>query len=174
MGFLPCVEYMLTRLQPPTESGLLIIQHLLRDTEEFVWLISSRWNVVGIIGIPYSAKNDVIQRLKRCSLVVVPQSVGEMESAISHILSTLRDPTLVLDVGGYCAGLATTAGLPIAGIVEETRQGHWRYQHVEKDLRYPVLSIAQSSAKQIEHLTVGPSIVFSFDKILRDELKDSV
>lgn len=37
-----------------------------------------------------------------------------------------------------------------------------------------VQSIAQSRIKHLEYLTVGPAIVFSFEKILRDELKDSL
>lgn len=45
---------------------------------------------------------------------------------------------------------------------------------MKKDLKYPILSIAQSRLKRLEYLAIGPAIVFSFEKILREELKDSL
>jgi len=171
---LSCVEYVLARHTVPPPGNVLIIQHLLPDTEQFVRLISRVWRIVHIVGIPYSAKADVIRRLRKAFSITVPKKVEKMEDTVLHIISTLSSPTFIIDVGGYCASLATLPGMPIAGIVEETNQGHWRYKHVEKDLRYPVLSLAQCKVKQIEHLAVGTAIVFSFDKILRNELKDAL
>lgn len=89
---------------------MLIIQHLLRDTEESVRLISRAWLIAGIVGIPYSAKSDVVRRLKEDFPVTVPQSVEEMDEAILRILNTLCESSFIVDVGGYCAGFATTVG----------------------------------------------------------------
>lgn len=153
---------------------MLVVQNLLHDTEEFVRTISRVYHIAGIVGIPYSAKKDVVRRLAKDFPTIVPKTLDGMEGAIHSILEGSSSPMLILDVLRNAARLATTPRLPIAGIVEETNQGHWRYANVAADLQYPVLSIAQSRPKQVEHLTVGPAIVFSTDKILRDELKDSL
>lgn len=121
----------------------------MRDTEEFVRLISSKWKILGIVGIPYSAKPDVVQRLKRRFVVRVPQTLQEMEETILRLLNTVSS-CFVLDTGGYLADLAITPTFPIVGVVEDTKQGHWRYEKVREALHYPVLSIAESTVKQIE------------------------
>lgn len=98
---LPCVEYVLSCCSFPSPKRLLIIQHLLRDTEEFVQQIRRIFHIVGIVGIPYSAKSDVVHQLKRDFVVIVPHNVEEMEDAIHWIFSRNSDPMFVLDVGGY-------------------------------------------------------------------------
>ena len=53
-----------------------------------------------------------------------------------------------------------------AGVVEDTMQGHWRYQAIG-DLACPVLSIAESPLKALENRQVGRAIAYSLETILR-------
>jgi adenosylhomocysteinase len=50
--------------------------------------------------------------------------------------------------------------------VEDTMQGHWRYQAIG-DLACPVLSIAESPLKALENRQVGRAIAYSLETILR-------
>lgn len=73
----------------------------------------------------------------------------------------------MLDVGGYFAGvldhLCAQFSGKIAGVVEDTENGHQRYAELDK-LPCPVFSVARSPLKDPEDYLVGQSVVFSTDR----------
>jgi adenosylhomocysteinase len=76
----------------------------------------------------------------------------------------------LLDVGGYFAPclvyLCARFSGHIAGVVEDTENGHRRYAGVGK-LPCPVFSVARSPLKHPEDFLVGQSVVFSGEALVR-------
>jgi len=103
---------------------------------------------------------------------------NEAPKALADLTASLGDRKLiVLDVGGYFAVCLRELGEHLQGrlhgIVEDTENGHQRYESAKSSLpsgKYPcpILSAARSPLKEPEDHLVGQSIVYSTERILRD------
>lgn len=170
MTELPVTRRILDELQAAAKGGgrpgLLIIQHILLDTETFLRLLLERgWRVRALIGIPYSCDAAVAERLASLIDVRVPafddfQRVVDLTLA-GELRRAPAEPFILQEVGGYCAALLG-GGSPLdttlcAGAIEETRRGLWRYQ-AQDGLKVPVLEIAGSRLKEIEAIHVGEAV----------------
>jgi len=169
MTELPVAAQILDEVQDAARGrelpGLLVIQHILRDTEVFLHLLLERgWRVRVLIGIPYSCDASAAERLASRIDVRVPafedfQRV--VDETLASELQRAAEPFIVQEVGGYCAALLG-GGSPVdttgcVGAIEETRRGLWRYQ-AQKGLKVPVLEIAGSRLKEIEAIHVGEAV----------------
>lgn len=104
--------------------------------------------------------------------MTVPTDVNALqERARTEVLQLCAEreaPVIVQEIGGYCAPLvAELARMPsFAGIVEDTKQGHWAYLR-QPSLPCPVMTIADSPLKALEDRQVGRAIAHALDTILR-------
>jgi adenosylhomocysteinase len=104
------------------------------------------------------------ESLKRCP-----------ETAIDVVRDTIHadEKCIILDIGGYFAPalrvLSDSSYIRerLLGIVEDTENGHQKYQRNIGGSRVPVCSVARSEQKKTEDYNVGKSIVQSTDAILR-------
>jgi adenosylhomocysteinase len=91
-------------------------------------------------------------------------------NSIKDQIKALTKPVILLDIGGYFApiinDLCDIFGDKILGVVEDTENGHQKYELVE-GLKVPVISVARSYLKENEEYLVGQSVVFSTDSVLR-------
>lgn len=88
----------------------------------------------------------------------------------------LGTPYLVQETGGYLAP-AFDAGYRfqhLVGVIEDTRQGHWRYRELGDSLTLPVMSVAESPLKALEHQQIGRAIVFSLERQVRQHFYRSL
>jgi len=169
---LPLTERMLARMAKDQEElgpvGIVLVQHLLADTEEFIRLLQgSGLEVVKVVGIEYSARNDVVEQLRSAGLDVAVPPFAEMERVLQEFfltgLSGNQSTRIVLqEVGGYCADLLESlvgkfGDGGFAGIVEETKQGLWRYRKLPF-VPIPVMEIADSFLKGLEAGYVGEAV----------------
>jgi adenosylhomocysteinase len=80
-------------------------------------------------------------------------------------------PIVVVDMGGYFTSVADDLARPnqrgLLGVVEDTENGHQRYDRAALDA-CPVVSVARSPLKNREDFLVGQSIVFSAEALLRE------
>jgi adenosylhomocysteinase len=60
------------------------------------------------------------------------------------------------------------------GVVEDTNNGHWRYNNNQATLGFPVVSIARSPIKGIEDRLIGDAVVFSLEALLRSQLYETL
>lgn len=154
----------------PTGVELFIIQHLLDDTEHFIRTLRQYdFQVRKVIGIEYSSESKVMDRLREQDLDVILPQFSELEITINHVLDSELKKTskesvvrfLIHEVGGYCAPfLRDHADVLIEkciGIVEETKQGVWRYRDIGF-LPVPVMQIADSKLKGVEARHVGEAV----------------
>lgn len=168
------------RESPRQETELLVVFHLLPDTEQFIDTVVEVFEIERIIGVPYSSRPATARNLRQKYdiEVTIPETIDAVEeeakSYVEEFNAREHDrELLILDVGGHCASFINDVETDaIRGIVEDTNQGHWRYETV--DLPVPVFSIAQAKLKQLENRTVGEAIVFSLENIIRNEFEQEL
>ncbi|MBY0529421.1 MAG: hypothetical protein K2P51_04440 [Rhabdochlamydiaceae bacterium] len=148
---------------------------MLTTAESYIRSIHEAFEVVLVIAIPYSADLNTIRSLEESNIpVYLPKSIDEAflcaGKKVLEILQSDETPLLVQEVGGYLAGCTEELCRysHFLGIVEDTNNGHWRYQ-MAGEHQIPVLSMAQSPIKDIEDTVIGDSVVYSTERIFREE-----
>jgi adenosylhomocysteinase len=171
------LERLVSRTQaqtiPPMHS--VLITHVLPTAERYIQLVNQIFPVKLVIAIPYSAHTASIENLIASGIPChLPDSVDDIfltsGKLIDEILTYNSTPLLVQEVGGYLAGCThlLTKHPHFKGIVEDTNNGHWRY-HEAGAHACPILSMAQSPLKGIEDTVIGDAVVFSIERIFREE-----
>lgn len=162
-------------------ADYVVVTHLLEDRPWFLQAVSCLGDVVAVI----PKRKSIVPRVRdilrhRYRLLNVDRSDFETAPKAADTLARLqcRHPLCLLDIGGYFASLTSadlsSFALRVAGIVEDTENGHVKYQAgLERgDCSFPIYSVARSELKRPENFLVGQSLVFSVEAILRqrDEL----
>lgn len=172
-GALPALAHHVERFPCPPAS-LVIVTHILDTAVPFVEAVSRAIDLEAVIGIPYSTMPSA-QRLLEAEghRIVIPEDIADVPALAKEEVdraATARPerPVVIQEIGGYCAPLVDELVLKknLAGIVEDTKQGHWRYAE-RSVLPCPVLSIAESPLKALENQQVGRSISHALETILR-------
>jgi adenosylhomocysteinase len=150
---------------------VVLITHLLDTAVPYVRLLSESTDVVETIPVPYSAQPEALALLADLP-VRVPASIEDVGpqalEVATRTANTPGPPTLVQEVGGYCAASAPALSrLPgFRGVVEDTKNGQWRYEQASP-LPLPVFTIADSPLKALEDFQVGRSVAYSVERLLR-------
>ncbi len=155
------------------DIDIVVITHCLPDRPELLDAISEIGRIGGVIAIPYSIDPSALEVLSKQYRVVCPtlQDLMTPSKLVQLIEPLVTDrPFCVLEIGGYCAeahcALSERFGDRLIGVVEDTEAGHRRYLNV-LPTTFPVFSVARSPLKRAEDALVGPSCVFSVDRLLR-------
>jgi len=178
-----CSEY----LQRPmykdklSNTRLVLLQHLLPDTETFVNLLHKTGaDIHCILGKPFSYDESVKKNLEKTFRVEIhPYDLYETTDYIDKLLEevflkseTDKKPILIFEVGGYFSkALVRTSQRykeHIKGVVEVTTFGHNKYLQEAPNIHIPIYSVARSPIKSIEARYVGRAAVVAMDNILRD------
>lgn len=170
---LPALDYHVAKFTSPPAS-LVLVTHILDTAVPFIEAISKAISLKTVIGIPYSTVSTAQWRLEHGGhRVVIPDDIGSLpdiiKAEIDRAGALQRNlPVVVQEIGGYCAPLVDdfASANNLAGIVEDTKQGHWKYAE-RGSLPCPVLSIAESPLKALENQQVGRSISHALETILR-------
>lgn len=149
---------------------LVLVAHVLDTAVPYVELLARHMQLVRLVPAPYSARNTALAQLAHLP-ITVPESIGTVgrvaaDAALQAAAKT-GPPVVVQEVGGYCSGLVSELAPRIRGIVEDTKQGQWRYEALNW-LPLPVFTIADSPLKALEDVQVGRSIAMSIERLLRN------
>lgn len=174
---LDILEQLIKKYPSDKQRHCVLITHVLPTAENYVKLIHEVFKVVLVIAIPYSSDILTIERLRSFGIpVYLPKSIEETFQCsgqkILNILQSDPTPLVVQEVGGYLAKNTEQFSQfsHFLGIVEDTNNGHYRYQ-AEGLHRVPVVSIAQSPVKDIEDTTIGDAVIYSTERIFREEFR---
>lgn len=150
-----------------------VITHLLADRPAFVRAVGLLADVRAVLPKPKSidaaARREVEASV--CCDDLSRELFTDPALAVEYLEARAGGHDVVLlDVGGYFAPslvevCARFSGR-ILGVVEDTENGHKRYQEVGK-LPCPVVSVARSPLKEPEDYLVGQSVVFSTEALMR-------
>jgi adenosylhomocysteinase len=154
---------------------VILLTHVLPTAVAYVEELGNVFDT-SVVGIPYSANRLAIRRLQsRGGRVTVPVTLADLPgSVLAEATRAARRgrPVVLQEIGGYLAGHARDlAAVPnFRGVVEDTSNGHWRYESQEDALSFPVVSIARSPIKALEDAQIGSAVAFSVERILRHRL----
>lgn len=169
------LERLVSQSHPSPRTHCVIITHLMQTAEKYIDLVHRSFPVQLVIAIPYSVHIPTVERLKAKGIpVYLPDSVDdafkEAGPLVEQILSRDHTPLVAQEIGGYLAGYTKElARYPhFKGIVEDTNNGHWRY-HAAGTHPCPVLSMAQSPIKDIEDTVIGDAVIYSVERVFREE-----
>lgn len=153
----------------PVEScRLVLVTHLLDTAVPYLRALAELVDIERVVAVPYSLQPSAVALLDDLPLLL-PASLDEISTvtAAAARRAARRAPTILQEVGGYCApaaGLLAAAG--VRGVVEDTKQGQWSYERWPQ-LPLPVFTIADSPLKAMEDVQVGRSIAYGIDRLLR-------
>ena len=160
---------------PKTYTDVVVIAHCVKDLPHLLYGISQVASVALVLCVPYSVEPQTFDALKGQYRLAVPtlSQLADPDFLVSQIEQhTATEAALaIVEIGGYYA--AAISKLPeriakrLIGIVEDTEAGHRRYQSLGDKLPVPVISVARSELKCCEDALIGPSAVFSIEKLLR-------
>jgi adenosylhomocysteinase len=172
---LPAMASLLGTVPIEHKHRAVLITHVLDTAVDYVEAVHSVFPVARIVAIPYSASPAAVQSLRSKGFqVIVPASIADTftdsEREVTDALQQSEKPLLVQEVGGYLAkASARLAEYPhFLGVVEDTNNGHWLYESTGPH-PIPVLSMAQSPLKAVEDSIIGDAVVFSIERILRED-----
>jgi adenosylhomocysteinase len=173
---LPTVRALVRGYRPAgPRPTLVLLTHILPTAVAYVEQLARVFDT-SVVGIPYSANRLAVRRLRsRGCQVSVPAALADIPALVlaeaSQAASRGR-PVVLQEIGGYLAGHAgELAAVPhFRGVVEDTSNGHWRYEDQADTLTFPVLSIARSPIKALEDSQIGSAVAFSVERILRHRL----
>ncbi|MCD9193356.1 adenosylhomocysteinase [Streptomyces albireticuli] len=153
--------------------SLLVITHLLAERPTFLHALARTSTIAAVLPKPRSVNRQALLEVRRTYAVhdLSRATFTDPARALEYLEKTVPGQDVVLlDIGGYFAPAITTLAEKfsghILGIVEDTENGHQRYEALE-ELPCPVLSVARSPLKHCEDHLVGRSIVFSTDALVR-------
>ncbi|WP_430379793.1 adenosylhomocysteinase [Streptomyces sp. B1-3] len=162
-----------TQFAPDEQTASFLVTHLLPERPAFVQAVAAMTRLTAVLPKPKSihpaAKREVEQTVPVDTLT--REMFTEPDDALDYLESRAAGETVcLLDVGGYFAPTLAEVHSRftgrIAGVIEDTENGHRRYADLDK-LPCPVISVARSPLKGPEDFLVGQSVVFSTEAVMR-------
>lgn len=159
------------------QANAIVVTHLLPDVLEYLRAIESVANIVAILPKQKSKDKEVEKVIKNRygKRVIDPVDRESFSNAegMKALLEQFDGRIVLFDIGGWFAKASTDPNIRdhVIGIIEDTENGHQKYEEVRSSLQVPVFSVARSPLKENEDFLVGQSILFSADAILRKQSK---
>ncbi len=158
--------------------SLYVVQHVVMNTIPFFKALAENFEISGIIAKPNSidvTARGILEYDGRFPLSDVSRDDLQKVDKNPRDLKITQNPhgIIALDVGAYflnCMRSKTFDGR-IQGIVEDTENGHEKYEKFYKDgntTTFPIFSVARSPLKEPEDFLVGQSIVYSVENVIRE------
>jgi adenosylhomocysteinase len=174
------------------DARLVVIAHLVDSAIPFIPTIDERFHVQAILGKPSSiqpsarsylsaAVPDREYQLDKIQFATKPEAIIEDAFPVLDRSLGVPTPVVLLDIGGYfvpdAQGLMRIRqtleerGYELRGIIEDTENGHKRYEAIlpqlPVDFGFSVFSVARSPLKRPENHLVGVAVTFSIEALLR-------
>ena len=161
-------------------DSVLVVMHANVEFLNFLTALARVTRIAGVIPKASSKKFANLDALKKQYPVFdidrseILASPDQFINAIDRLIKNER--FAIIDMGGYFSHVALDLTKKfddqIIGIVEDTENGHQKYEALIKRKRpcenlVPVISVARSSLKEPEDSLVGQAIVFSAEAIMR-------
>lgn len=160
-------------LFPAGGTCSFVVTHLLADRPSFVRAVAAVSEVRAVLPKPKSIDTGALSAVGRTFAVdrLSRELFADAEAALAYVEGRAAGQQVVLlDVGGYFASvlqsLCERFSGRIVGVVEDTENGYRRYLEADKP-PCPVFSVARSPLKQPEDHSVGQSVVFSTEALMR-------
>lgn len=167
-------------------TAIIVVQHIVPNTSPLVEALAKCFSSVTLIPKPRSVNPVIISQFESARDFPVKvvhakrDRTSQADVFFDQVAAHIGDKSIViLDVGGYFAesfvGIGLASGGRLIGVIEDTENGHQKYLEALSRLPdgsagdwCPIYSVARSPLKEPEDHLVGQSIVYSTERILRD------
>jgi adenosylhomocysteinase len=154
-------------------ARIVMVGHAIGSLPPYLSALRKSLDVLGVLAKPKSAQADILRRVSRhYRTEMLSRTICDSPLLMSDLLDRMTEgkDTILVDIGGYFSNVplwrAQGYFQNIKGIVEDTENGHQRYERADlADM--PVISVARSQTKRLEDWWVGRAIVFSAERLLR-------
>ncbi len=163
---------------PANEYSLIVVQHVLPNTLPFFQALKKVFSIAALIPKVSSIHAPTLAALEAGRFNVDHYSRDQLKLAATATKLKARigeKKAIILDVGGYFSeSMVRFQGLldgRLVGVVEDTENGQQKYETALRSgggFPCPVLSVARSPLKEPEDHLVGQAIVYSTERILRE------
>ena len=145
---------------------IIVLTHILNGRKEFIHKLNSIGRVAHIYTKPNTINKQEFKSLEQNYTISIANRNNMTESVHSVIERISENKKIIfLDIGGYFLNyLSYSKDNRILGVVEDTLNGERRYAN--KDINFPVVSVAKSPLKRLEDVFVGEQIAESTIKII--------
>ncbi len=164
-----------------TRPSIAIVTHAVPGTDDFIHDIQKKFRIACFISKPNSIHAATLRRIESC-IPVLCYTRHMIQDNHETFAQKIEDMTggeslAVMDTGGYFCPLLHTLrrrlGRRFLGVVEDTENGHQRYETLVRgakgeNIPCPIVSAARSPLKAPEDHLVGQAIAFSADALLRE------
>lgn len=166
---------------PFEKIAIITVNHLVNTLIHFIPALAKVGRILGIVA--KSSSTASTQKLKNhltekgyTFLPWTKQMIADNPARMVDEILALCAPDeklLIVDIGGYFAPCVEVFSTDprmkdrFLGIVEDTENGHQKYEPVVANANFPILSVARSELKKSEDHNVGKSIVSAADNVLR-------
>ena len=162
---------------------LIIVTHLVPGSDIFLLSVNEKLPIAVVIPKPNSIDKDIRDKVNKYIPILdyTRQKIKDNPKEFLEKLSSYigNEKFAIIDTGGYFShvmyDLQLFFGSNLIGIVEDTENGHQKYEaalstngYNYNSFAYPVISVARSALKNPEDYLVGQAIVFSAEALLRD------
>lgn len=161
--------------------AIIVVSHMVYDLLLFLKALESVGTISKII-FKSSHKNEKIYNEIQAAYPneLTPNITKErLKDDIASIYDIVRTTDndkkiLIIDIGGYFAPCLpiiskdSNLAYKFLGIVEDTENGHQKYQKHIRESKIPIFSVARCQQKRTEDYNVGKSIVNTADMLLKN------
>jgi adenosylhomocysteinase len=153
--------------------SVLTVAHIIPSSEEYIKSLNENFNLIGIIPKPKSINQSSRNRITNAGVRILDQftreSINKNTNEFIKLLKSYENICLV-DIGGYfsevAAEIKNALGDKLVGIIEDTENGHQKYENNERT-GCAVVSVARSQLKNYEDQLVGQGIGHATETVLR-------
>lgn len=168
------------------KCAVIVVQHVVPNTIPFFKFLNSKFNFKALVPKPNSIDGSTLDFLSQMEdkipiMHATRSQINDERFLKEQFLNSVADDEylIILDVGGYFSqsieDIHNHLGDRFLGIIEDTENGHQKYQSIvdkmlvhKKKSPVPILSVARSPLKEPEDFLVGKSIVYSTERVLRE------
>ena len=161
------------------DVNIIVVNHIVPTLPFFLKGLEYLAKVVAVIPKGSTIDSNVMNVLKDLYNIknITREQLKEGENIIELIDPYVKNGSkcVIVDVGGYFASCIDKLKSKeyirdgILGIVEDTENGHQKYERVQLDSPWPITSVARCELKKAEDFNVGKSIFRATDTILRED-----
>jgi adenosylhomocysteinase len=165
------------------DLSLIVVSLLVPDRIPFCRTLQKKgYNVAGFVpkGIRRDKETVFVKELRKegieISLEIDKTRLLDEQSAFEYVQSVVSTSRYaILDMGGYFAASAPFLSKrnqlkTLVGIIEDTENGHKKYERVMNKISCPVFSIARNPIKEAEDANIGADIFQATESFLKSEM----
>lgn len=149
---------------------VVIVSHIVPDILPFIKTLQGLAKEITVIPKPNSISFNILSQIPKEVIYSVSRTKLRDESVLQKLFPK-NETSLIIDIGGYFASEQlvefNNKEKRVLGIIEDTENGHRKYEKLGNDVQLPIVSVARSELKQNEDDLVGYSVAFYTEWVIR-------